>query len=244
MQIQIYHNFKSPNFDNRQKNSKINFLVLHYTETNSLREAINILCSPKKKVSSHYLIDINGDIYNLVEEKKRAWHAGISFWRNYENLNNSSVGIEIVNSGEMLKKKYPDKQIESLINLSKQIKLNHNINTSNILGHSDIAPRRKIDPGIFFPWNKLALHELGFWIEISEDDSVINLKLTEKEIKKFLKNLNKIGYKEIISDYNFESNLHIINAFHRHYIPKLIEKFPTKLSYIISKKILKLIQTS
>ena len=107
MQIQILNNFKSPNFDNRQKNSKIKFLVLHYTETISLSEAINILCSPQKKVSCHYIIDTNGDIYNLVDEKKRAWHAGLSCWMNYKNLNSYSVGIEIVNSGEVLKNKYP-----------------------------------------------------------------------------------------------------------------------------------------
>ncbi len=242
MQIQILNNFKSPNFDNRQKNSKIKFLVLHYTETISLSEAINILCSPQKKVSCHYIIDTNGDIYNLVDEKKRAWHAGLSCWMNYKNLNSYSVGIEIVNSGEVLKNKYPKNQIKALINLSKQIKSTYKIKTGHILGHSDIAPKRKIDPGIYFPWKILAKYDLGYWVDLKKNISKIDFELKKNELKCFLQNLKIIGYSEVRTSKSFEKNIHVINAFHRHYAPKLIDKFPTHVSYIKSKKLLEMLK--
>ena len=112
-QPNILHNYKSKNFDARKH--KIEFIILHYTETESFNDALKLLTSKEKKVSSHFLIDTNGEIYNLVCEKKRAWHAGISAWKGLKDLNSRSIGIEIVNPGEMKSKEYPKVQIDQLI---------------------------------------------------------------------------------------------------------------------------------
>ena len=114
-QPNILHNFKSKNFDFRKE--KVQFIILHYTETKNLDKAIELLTSKIRKVSCHFVIDTNGKIYNLVCESKRAWHAGKSSWRGLEDINSRSIGIEIVNSGEKKLKKYPKIQIKELIEL-------------------------------------------------------------------------------------------------------------------------------
>lgn len=152
--MKLIHKFKSPNF-NKRKINKILFIIIHYTALKNYNEAINYLCKPANKVSAHYLISQNGDIYNLVSEKNRAWHAGISFWNGTTDINSVSIGIELDFSYNVKNNKFSKKMINSLVNLIKVLKKKYNIEQDHILGHSDIAPLRKKDPGPDFPWNKI-----------------------------------------------------------------------------------------
>ena len=128
----------------------------------SFEAALNQLCNPEKEVSSHYLVDENGDIYELVDPEKRAWHAGISEWRGQKNLNDTSIGIEIVNPGhEFGYRPFPDVQINAVLDLCKKLTHIYKIPAKHIIGHSDIAPDRKDDPGELFPWKKFSAHKIG-----------------------------------------------------------------------------------
>lgn len=145
----------SPNFDERRL--PVSMIVLHYTGMQDAESAIARLRDPEAKVSSHYVVAEDGTILRLVDEDKRAWHAGRSHWRGTEDINSASVGIEIVNPGhEFGYRPFPDAQIASVIPLVAEIKARHSVTRGNIVGHSDIAPARKQDPGELFPWHSLA----------------------------------------------------------------------------------------
>ena len=150
----------SPNFDDRKL--PVSMIVLHYTGMPDAESALNRLTSPEAKVSAHYFIDEDGTIYRLVDEEKRAWHAGKSRWRGIADVNSASVGIEIVNPGhEFGYRNFPDEQIASLIPLLADIKARHGVSRGNVVAHSDIAPCRKEDPGELFPWEALAKRRLA-----------------------------------------------------------------------------------
>jgi N-acetylmuramoyl-L-alanine amidase len=150
----------SPNFDERSL--PISMIVLHYTGMPDAAGAIARLTSPEAKVSSHYLIAEDGQVVRMVPEEKRAWHAGKSYWRGITDVNSASVGIEIVNPGhEFGYRPFPDEQIASLIPLVSAIKERHGVGRGDVVGHSDIAPRRKSDPGELFPWEALARRRLA-----------------------------------------------------------------------------------
>ena len=220
-EIYKYH---SKNFDKRRKIKHIqdiNMLVFHYTGMLSCNIALKRLCDPSSKVSSHFLIDENGDIYRLVEDKFRAWHAGRSYWRGEEDINSVSIGIELVNPGHDISyKKFPDSQISSLIDLSLELIAKYNISKERIVGHSDISPGRKKDPGELFPWRELASKGIGIW---PMNTLPIDLK------NDFWKNLSIIGYahpnqilsdgKRLGADINSSD---IIFAFQRHFMPSHI----------------------
>ncbi|MEO5866412.1 MAG: N-acetylmuramoyl-L-alanine amidase, partial [Sphingomonas sp.] len=145
----------SPNFDDRLL--PVSMIVLHYTGMQDARSAIDRLCDPAAKVSAHYVVDEDGSIHRLVGEDKRAWHAGRSRWRGVEDVNSASVGIEIVNPGhEFGYRPFAEEQIDALIPLVAEIKERHGITRGNVVGHSDVAPSRKQDPGELFPWARLA----------------------------------------------------------------------------------------
>ncbi len=145
----------SPNFDARAL--PVTMLVLHYTGMQDAASAIARLTDPAAKVSAHYVVDEDGTIHRLVAEEHRAWHAGRSHWRGVTDINSASIGIEIVNPGhEWGYRAFPDAQIDALIPLIHDIKQRHGITRGNVVGHSDIAPARKQDPGELFPWGKLA----------------------------------------------------------------------------------------
>jgi len=230
-QLNISDKFKSANFDKRKK--KISFIIIHYTETKTLEQAVLLLTDSKRKVSCHYLIDSNGKIFNLVDLKKRAWHAGESKWKNFKDLNSHSIGIEVVYPGEKSNSKYHKKQIDKLINLMIFLKKKYDISNDRILGHSDIAPLRKIDPGKFFPWEKLFKFSLGLWVKTRDDSN----ELTKKQYLKLLNNLNKIGYRYISGKIN---NKKVIDSFHRHHLPNLVGYPPNKSSLLKSEDILNL----
>ena len=212
----IYNKFKSENYD--QRKFDISLIIIHFTETETFNDALNLLTSLERKVSSHYLIDKSGDIFNLVDLDKRAWHAGESMWGNYDDINSRSIGIEIVNSGEVIKEDYTAKQINSLSVLLNSLLKDYNI--ENILGHSDIAPTRKIDPGVHFPWQKI-YQNLGLeWVK----DRINNERVKKSDYLVFLKRLKEFGYPYIEINESFSKNQLIIDAFHRRYLPKLLYK--------------------
>lgn len=158
----------SPNFDARDPNVGLVFLVFHYTGMPSAEDALARLCDPSAKVSAHYLVDENGKIFPLVREDMRAWHAGKSFWRGITDLNSASVGIELANPGhEFGYLPFPEAQITALEGLSLDIMRRHGLGAASALGHSDIAPDRKQDPGELFPWRRLAERGIGIWPEMA-----------------------------------------------------------------------------
>ena len=212
----INNKFKSGNYD--QRKFDISLIIIHFTETKTFNDALNLLTSLDRKVSSHYLIDKSGGIFNLVDLDKRAWHAGESMWSNYDDINSRSIGIEIVNSGEVIKEDYTEKQINSLSVLLNSLLEDYNI--ENILGHSDIAPTRKIDPGVHFPWKKI-YQNLGLeWVK----DRVNNQRVKKSDYLVFLKRLKEFGYPYIKMNASYSKNQLIIDAFHRRYLPKLLYK--------------------
>jgi N-acetylmuramoyl-L-alanine amidase len=142
----------------------VDMLILHYTGMKTAAEALARLCDPAAEVSAHYMIDEDGTIYALVPEHRRAWHAGISYWRGRENLNDVSIGIEIVNPGHQWGyRPFPERQIDALAELCRAILSRHPIPPENVVGHSDVAPDRKQDPGELFPWRHLAAQGIGVW---------------------------------------------------------------------------------
>ena len=190
----------SPNFDGKKRNlKKIKFLIFHYTGMKKQSNAISRLTDIKSEVSSHYLIKNNGEIITLVPELYIAWHAGVSFWKNYQSLNKNSLGIEISNPGHNFKyKNFSKKQINSILVLSKYLIKKYKIESQNILGHSDIAPNRKKDPGEKFPWEYLSRNKIGFWHNLDKKklEKFRNFKINKLEKKLFYRNIVKIGYSE------------------------------------------------
>ena len=188
----------SPNFGTRKRKlNQIKFIILHYTGMKKESEAIKKLTDIKSKVSCHYLIKNNGEIVVMVPDLYEAWHAGVSSWKDYKFLNKYSIGIEISNPGHDYNyKKFSKKQTQSLKKLSQFLIKKYRINQKNILGHSDIAPTRKKDPGEKFPWKYFAKLGIGKWHSLSKR---ILFESRRKKIslideKKFFKNLKKIGY--------------------------------------------------
>lgn len=192
----------SPNY-NERKADTIDMLVIHYTDTIDIMESIDILTHPDKEVSAHYLIDINGDIIQMVDESMRAWHAGKSFWRGITDINSHSIGIELQNPGHGNGYvEFPDAQMDSLVVLCKDILERHEIPALNIVAHSDIAPARKKDPGELFDWAFLSRNGIGLYPEAAanmDSPKAINDILIE------------IGYDPDVSD---DERL---TAFKRHF---------------------------
>ena len=225
--MKIIHNY-SPNFEiKKRKSNQIKFIIFHYTGMKNELKAIKRLTSIKSKVSSHYLIKNNGDIVVIVPDLYIAWHAGISSWKTFKSLNKNSIGIEISNPGHNLRyKKFSKKQVQSILKISKFLIRKYKIKKKNILGHSDIAPNRKKDPGEKFPWKFLSKHKIGFWHNLSTKVLKENRKKKINILgkKNFYNNLSKIGYlikspKEIKKDKYL--NL-VTKAFQRRFRQELI----------------------
>jgi N-acetylmuramoyl-L-alanine amidase len=192
----------SPNHDARPDGAVIDHLVLHYTGMASAAPALARLCDPAARVSSHYLIDEDGTVYGLIDEARRAWHAGISYWRGVTALNDSSIGIEIVNPGhEHGYRAFPEAQMMAVASLSSAILGRHPIPARNVVAHSDIAPDRKQDPGELFPWAWLAAQGAGAWTETMGEPGDLQADLAA------------IGY-----DISLPPDL-VITAFQRRFLP-------------------------
>ena len=199
----------SPNFDERAH--PLSMLVLHYTGMKDAASAIAWLRNPESKVSCHYLISEDGKILRMVPEDKRAWHAGRSYWRGLRNVNSASIGIEIVNPGhEWGYTPFPDEQIDALIPLLAGIKERYGITRGNVVGHSDVAPARKQDPGELFPWGRLAKHRLAL------PRPTKNLMDPNWTKGGFLLALERFGY-------DVTDPMAAIVAFQRRFRPELID---------------------
>ena len=212
----------SVNFSKKfRKNKDIKLIVIHYTGMQSRIESVRRLLSPKHKVSCHYLIDRKGKILKMVDDNKVAWHAGKSKWKNYNNLNKYSIGIELVNKGhEFGYEKFTISQVNNLIKLCQNLKKKYKIKNSNIVGHSDIAPLRKKDPGEKFPWQKLQRNKIGIWYKKLKSKPV---NLNDKKVKKsFFKNLFKIGYRYFNKKRRTEKDIFLIEAFQRRFLPNKV----------------------
>ncbi len=155
----IHRDVPSPNWDDRML--PIEMVVLHYTEMKPAEAALERMCDPEAKVSAHYMITEEGEVIRLVKESKRAWHAGLSYWRGHKDVNSASIGIELDHPGHALGyREFSNAQFEALVPLLNSIVKRHNIPRANVVGHSDVAPARKIDPGELFPWDRLAEYRL------------------------------------------------------------------------------------
>ena len=227
-----YNEELSPNFSKR--NEKIKYIIIHYTGTRSLQEALNIFKDKNSQVSCHWLISKTGKLYKIVDEKNVAWHAGISYWKGERKLNNNSIGIELDNIGHGLNYKiFSDAQMNVLEKLLKLLFKKYNIKKQNVLGHSDIAPDRKLDPGELFKWDRLAKKNLAYYPLVKKNTfNKFFFKLGDKstEIKKIKLKLIKIGYK-CSQDNNFDIYLKlVVEAFQRRFLPE-------KINGIIDEKV-------
>ena len=237
----------SPNFDpKKRKTNQIKFLIFHYTGMKTEKAAIERLTDIKSRVSAHYLIKQNGEIITLVPDLYTAWHAGKSVWKNYTSLNKDSIGIEIVNPGHDINyKKFSKIQLAALVRLSKFLIKKYRINSKNILGHSDIAPERKKDPGEKFPWKLLSKKKIGYWHNLNQNELIKNrnLKTSSKEKNLFLTNLFKIGYqKKFLYNSNFNRisfDQIISKAFQRRFRPEIINGKIDQECLLISQNLVK-----
>ena len=220
----------------------VKFIIVHYTGMKKEADAIRRLCDKKSKVSSHYFIKKNGKILNLVPDLYVAWHAGNSQWKKFKSLNRYSIGIEIHNSGHDNKlENFSRVQINSLKKLLKFLIDEYKIHSNNILGHSDVAPYRKKDPGEKFPWSFFAKKNLCTWHNLDTNKIKVyrNIQLSYIEEKKFIKNLNRIGY-HIIQRANKKKNTKfLVKAFQRRFRQSLVNGKIDKECYLISENIKK-----
>jgi len=235
----------SPNFNpNKRRAKQIKFIIFHYTGMEKESEAINRLTNIQSEVSCHYLVKNNGEIVTIVPECYVAWHAGKSSWGNYKSLNKSSIGIEITNPGhEFNYKNFNKKQITSLLKLSKSLIKKYKINFKNILGHSDVAPERKKDPGEKFPWEYLSQNKVGLWHTIKKKELLKNrkFKINKMDSEIFFNNLFKIGYsKKIPKKLSKKDYLKsITKAFQRRFRQELTDGNTDKECLLVSQNLLK-----
>ena len=211
--------FNSPNYSiKNRKKENIKFIVIHYTGMQSERACIKRLSSNKSQVSTHYLINRAGSIIKMVNEKRIAWHAGKSKWKNFINLNDQSIGIELVNKGHQFGyENFPKKQISKLILLCEFLIKKYKIKKKNILGHSDIAPLRKKDPGEKFPWHFLSKKKIGYWHNVGKKN-IKNQNLNKNNLRNFFfNNLYKIGYRYFNKKKSSKSDLKVIKVFQRRF---------------------------
>ena len=213
----------SPNFDPKKRDkSKIKYLIFHYTGMRNDRSAIKKLISSNSNVSCHYYITKSGKVIQMVPDLYIAWHAGTSSWGKHISLNKYSIGIEISNPGhENGYRKFNYNQIHALINISKKIIKKYNINKKNILGHSDIAPLRKKDPGEKFPWKFLHKNKIGIWHNLNSK-RIKNLRgdTSELSLDNFINFLKRIGYR--IEYTNSRKLKRLIQMFQMRFRPELI----------------------
>mgnify|MGYP001452612243 CR=1 FL=1 len=214
----------TPNFNlNKRTNKKIKYIILHYTGMKTEKSAINRLTNCFSNVSCHYFITNKGKIIQMLPDNYIAWHAGLSSWKKHKLLNQYSIGIEISNPGHQYGyKNFNRNQIKSVIQILKKLLKKYKINKTNILGHSDIAPLRKKDPGEKFPWKKLASNKLGIWHNVPKNICK-KFRLCKLEKSNFIKELKTLGYN---TNYKNKNELKkIVKSFQRRYRPELVNGF-------------------
>ena len=205
----------SPNHNPRPAGTPVDMLVLHYTGMHTAGEAIDRLCDPAAKVSAHYVIDEDGTVWRLISESERAWHAGVSFWQGTTDVNAHSVGIELVNPGhEWGYRAFPEPQMAALETLAHGILVRHPIPASRVVGHSDVAPERKQDPGELFDWPRLARAGIGLWP--GEGRSPTDLVAVQKM-------LATIGYRISVTGALDAQTQLVLTAFQRRFRPRQVD---------------------
>ena len=233
----------SPNFDLKKRRLiQIKFIIFHYTGMKKQKDAITKLTNINSKVSSHYFIKNNGEILTLVPDLYIAWHAGVSSWKKYKSINKYSIGIEISNPGhEHYYKKFSKKQINSILKLSTYLIKKYKIKSNFILGHSDITPDRKKDPGEKFPWKYLSKNKIGFWHNLSKKKlfKERNKQVSQLEKNKFIKNLNKIGYPKNMSFNKNKYSKLLTTAFQRRFRQELVSGIIDQECLFISNNLAK-----
>jgi len=216
----------SLNFDERAGGVRPDMLLLHYTNMATAQQAIDRLCDPKSKVSSHYLIAEDGSITQMVDEEKRAWHAGKSFWAGCEDINSCSIGIEIANVGpDHGYPAFPNIQMLAVETLCHDIFSRHTIAPERVLAHSDVSPDRKQDPGEKFDWQRLYNAGIGLWVKPEPVDEGEALKPgdTNKHILNLQSALSTYGYKVKITGTFDAQTEHVVTAFQRHFRPQRVD---------------------
>ena len=208
----------SPNLNARADGKKASLLVLHYTDTKTTFEALQILQSEERKVSSHYLVGDDGQIMRLVPEEMRAWHAGKSWWEGETDINSSSIGIEIQNTGHTNGYvPFPEVQLKAVMELCREIIKRHSILPYHVLAHSDIAPERKMDPGELFPWERFAGAGIGLWPKVTESMELDSADIHGKDDE----------VKSLLSRYGYDPRANftaVVTAFQRHFEPEVFHE--------------------
>lgn len=215
----------SPNYGDRTS-APTDILLLHYTGMPNDSQALKWLCDPQSNVSSHYFVHADGRVLRLVPEERRAWHAGASLWGGANDINSRSIGIEIANAGHPGGlPDYPDVQIEALIALCQGILKRHPIPPYRVLGHSDVAPGRKLDPGELFPWERLAAAGVGHFVEASpsEDGPVLKRGDTGAKVEALQGLLALYGYGIEVSEEFDQRTQDVVEAFQRHFRPARVD---------------------
>ena len=213
----------SPNHDARPDGTSIDTLVLHYTGMISARDALDRLRDPEARVSSHYMVDMDGIVWRLVPEARRAWHAGASFWRGRSGLNDRSIGIEIANPGHS--HGYPDfpvLQMAVVCDLSLDILSRHAIAARDIVGHADISPDRKDDPGEKFDWRGLAQAGVGLWPGGTPDLGIVGIEREARVLRDVRAALAVIGYRVAPEGALDPALSQVLRAFQRHWRPETV----------------------
>jgi N-acetylmuramoyl-L-alanine amidase len=222
----------SPNFDARPAGKPIDILVLHYTGMQTAAGALERLCDPAAKVSAHYTLDEDGTIYRHVHEEARAWHAGVSFWAGETDINGRSIGIELVNPGhEFGYRAFPDTQIRSLISLARKLQRRHSIPAARVLGHSDVAPQRKLDPGELFPWETLASEGIAIG---TYPTSLITAVPRVDELQR---DLADFGYGCPQSGKLDPETVKVIEAFQRHFRANRVDGIPDGETAVLARQL-------
>ncbi|MEL6686838.1 MAG: N-acetylmuramoyl-L-alanine amidase [Pseudomonadota bacterium] len=214
----------SPNFNARAL--PVSILVLHYTGMETGQAAVERLCDPEAQVSAHYVVQEDGRVLQLVDDDQRAWHAGVSSWNGVTDVNSASIGIEIVNGGhDFGLPDFPDAQINALIPLCKRIIADHDIQPRNVVGHSDIAPDRKEDPGEKFPWSGLAAAGIGLWPGEGNGDRRILFEPEDRDrgVTLLQQALAGLGYDVVLDGVMTETMVSTVRAVQRRYRPEQID---------------------
>lgn len=214
----------SPNFNDRPAGISVDTIIIHYTGMKTAEDALARLSDPAAEVSAHYLINESGDCHQLVNPDKRAWHAGVSSWQGRDNLNHSSIGIELVNPGhEFGYQPFPERQIDTLLHLLQHLS-HYQVPVHRYLGHSDIAPTRKQDPGELFPWRRLA--DAGYGVMPKADGSSMDVVACEDDegiaVTEMKKAVAQIGFSIPPGDRFCTETKSVIEALQRHWRPSAV----------------------
>ncbi len=236
--------YNSPNYNERPEGAAVDTLVLHYTGMESAEAALERMCDPEAEVSAHYCVLEEGEVIQLVDDAMRAWHAGKSYWRGRENINDVSIGIEIVNPGhEFGYQDFPEAQMDAVEQLASDMVSRYRIEPRNVVAHSDIAPDRKQDPGEKFDWKRLAGQGVGLWAESdAPPHKLYAFGDVGKEVLGLQQRLLEFGYYLKPDGFFGAKTQHIVEAFQRHFVQERIDGIWTERCEDVLGKLFALLQ--